>query len=112
MEKKDLNISRGVIPGYENGHYESARNYDRSELKQYSLEDPTRRDSRINIRLSGSDMEQLHKLSLAEGVPSQSLLASIVHRYVNGLLVDMPISSSEKPAVRNQKSLNSPACNK
>jgi len=104
MDKKDLNISRGLIPGYENGSYEPARNYDRSEFKNYSFEDPKRRDNRISIRVSGKDLEQLHKLALEEGVPSQSLIANIVHNYVNGLLLDAPASSSRKPSSEIAKS--------
>ena len=88
IDKKDLKISRGIIHGYENGHFEPAANYDRTEFRAETPEDPRRRDHRISIRVSGKDLELLHKLSLAEGVPSQSLLASIVHKYVSGLLLD------------------------
>ena len=98
MDKKDLKVSRGIIPGYENGHYEPATNYDRSEFRKYSLEDPRRRDNRISIRVSGKDLELLHKLSLEEGVPSQSLIANILHKYVNGLLLDVPASPDRKLA--------------
>ena len=105
MDKKDLKISRGMIPGYENGHYEPTKNYDRSELKSYSFEDPKRRDNRISIRVSGQDMEHLHKLALEEGVPSQSLIANIVHKYVSGLLLDAPASSDRKLPTDIKKSL-------
>jgi predicted DNA binding CopG/RHH family protein len=95
MEKIDPNLSRGMIPGYENGCYEPAKNYDHSEFKNHTFEDPRRRDNRISIRISGSDMELLHRLSLAEGMPSQSLLANMVHKYLNGLPLDMPAKLSE-----------------
>lgn len=98
MDKRDLRISRGIIPGYENGHYEPARKYDRSEFKSCSFEDPWRRDNRISIRVSGKDLEQLHKLALEEGMPSQSLIANIVHKYANGLLRDASASSGDKLA--------------
>jgi len=106
MDKKDLKISRGIITGYENGHYEPATNYDRSEFRNHTLEDPKRRDNRMSIRVSGKDLEQLHKISLEEGVPTQSLIASIVHKYVNGLLLDMPASSRTKGAVDVKDSLD------
>jgi predicted DNA binding CopG/RHH family protein len=105
MDKKDLRIARGIIPGYENGHYEPATNYDRSEFKSYSFEDPKRRDNRISIRVSGKDLEQLHKLALEEGVPSQSLIATIVHKFVNGLLLDAPASSGKKTVADMTKAL-------
>jgi hypothetical protein len=98
MNNKELGISRGMISGYENGSFEPPRSYDRSEFKAYSFEDPKRRDNRISIRVSGKDLEQLHKLALEEGVPSQSLIANIVHKYVNGLLSDAPLASNEARA--------------
>lgn len=106
MDDKELEVSRGMISGYENGRYEPAKNYDRSEFKNHSFEDPMRRDNRISIRVSGKDLEQVHKLSLEEGVPSQFLIASIVHKYVNGLLLEVPAASSRKPEANAQKSLD------
>ncbi|MES2625548.1 MAG: hypothetical protein V4628_09730 [Pseudomonadota bacterium] len=95
-------MSRSIISGYESGHYEPAKNYDRSEFKSYHIEDPKRRDNRISIRVSGKDLEQLHKLSLEEGVPSQSLLANIVHKYVNGLLLEVPAAAGREHTADTQ----------
>ena len=94
MDKKDMNISRGFVSGYESGLYEPAKNYDRAEFRSHTFEDPMRRDNRISIRVSAKDLEQLHKISLEEGIPSQSLIASIVHKYVNGLLLDIPAAAN------------------
>jgi predicted DNA binding CopG/RHH family protein len=105
MDKKELRVSRGIISGYENGSFEPARNYDRSEFKSYSFEDPKRRDNRVSIRVSGKDLEQLHKLALEEGVPSQSLIANIVHKYVNGLLLDAPALTNDKRVADITKAL-------
>ena len=96
MDIKDLKVSRGIISGYENGNYEPATNDDRAEFKNHSLEDPKRRDNRVSIRVSGRDLQLLHKLSLEEGIPSQSLIATMVHKYVNGLLLVMPDSSNRR----------------
>lgn len=102
MDKRYLRICRGLVAGYENGKYEPSRNFDRAELRNHSFEDPTRRDNRISIRVSGKDLELLHKLSLEEGVPSQSLIAGIVHKYVNGLLLEMPAPSGRRLASDGQ----------
>jgi hypothetical protein len=45
-----------------------------------------RKDARINIRLSSSDLRGLQKKALAEGIPYQTLVASILHKYVEGRL--------------------------
>ena len=45
-----------------------------------------RKDSRINIRLSSRDLRSLQKRAMAEGIPYQTLVASILHKYVEGRL--------------------------
>jgi predicted DNA binding CopG/RHH family protein len=43
-----------------------------------------RKDARINIRLSVRDLRGLQKKALEEGIPYQTLIASILHKYVDG----------------------------
>ena len=45
-----------------------------------------KKDARINIRLTARDLRGLQKKALAEGIPYQTLIASILHRYVEGRL--------------------------
>ena len=45
-----------------------------------------RKDARINIRLPSKDLRGLQKKALAEGIPYQTLVASILHKYVEGRL--------------------------
>ena len=47
-----------------------------------------KKDRRINIRLSQKDLEALQLLALEEGIPYQTLIASILHKYVSGSLVE------------------------
>lgn len=44
---------------------------------------------RMNIRMSKQDMENLKKIASREGLPYQSLVTSIIHKYTSGLLVDI-----------------------
>lgn len=43
-----------------------------------------RKNRRINIRLSQSDLEALQGKALREGIPYQTLMTSVLHRYVTG----------------------------
>ncbi len=87
MDNKKLNLDRrGILPGFADGRYEASPKYDPSEFAKTHLDDPLRRDNRVNIRVSGQDMTELHRLALAEGLPLQSLLAQIVHQYATGQL--------------------------
>ena len=41
-----------------------------------------RKDRRLNIRLSSKDLEAIQKRALAEGLPYQTLISSLLHKYV------------------------------
>ena len=41
-----------------------------------------RKDAKINIRLSSYDLEGLRRLAVREGLPYQTLISSILHKYV------------------------------
>jgi len=55
--------------------------------KQYA-EAMFKKDARINIRLPSKDLRGLQKKALAEGIPYQTLVASVLHKYVEGKLRD------------------------
>ncbi|WP_417909510.1 hypothetical protein [Candidatus Electronema sp. PJ] len=42
----------------------------------------------ISLRLKGNDLELLKRRAAAEGLPCQTLLASIVHKFLSDQLVD------------------------
>jgi predicted DNA binding CopG/RHH family protein len=46
------------------------------------------KDRRINIRLSSTDLEGLQVRAIQEGIPYQTLIAGILHKYVSGRLVE------------------------
>ena len=46
------------------------------------------KDSRINIRISSKDLRSLQKRALSEGLPYQTLIASLLHKFVEGRLLE------------------------
>jgi predicted DNA binding CopG/RHH family protein len=52
-----------------------------------------RKDRRVNIRITGYDLEALKNIALEEGIPYQTLMSSILHKYVTGRLVERPRSA-------------------
>jgi predicted DNA binding CopG/RHH family protein len=48
-----------------------------------------RKDRRLNIRLSSKDLEAIQKRALAEGLPYQTLIASLLHKYAAGRLKEI-----------------------
>ena len=48
----------------------------------------TRKNKNVNIRLSELDLERIRARAEREGIPYQTLISSVLHRYVNDHLVD------------------------
>ena len=89
-----------ILPGFAEGRYEPRHNYDHTEFAN-SLEGHMKRDSRISIRVSGEDLAELQRRALACGIPTQTLTAHILHRYLNGELEEVASGSqAERPATR------------
>lgn len=53
--------------------------------KEYA-QSMVRKDARVNILLPYKDLRGLQKRALAEGMPYQTLIASVLHKYVEGRL--------------------------
>ncbi|MCA1585977.1 MAG: antitoxin [Acidobacteria bacterium] len=48
-----------------------------------------RKDRRLNIRLSSKDLEAIQKRALTEGLPYQTLIASLLHKFATGRLKEV-----------------------
>ena len=71
--------------------------FDRGELKSIASKAELSRfksaarataikDKRVNIRLSSGDLKDIQVKALEEGMPYQTLIASVLHKYVTGKL--------------------------
>jgi len=47
------------------------------------------KDRRMNIRVSQTDFDGIRRRAVDEGIPYQTLIASILHKYLNGRLVEV-----------------------
>jgi len=54
------------------------------------------KDRRINIRLSTGDLQDIQARALQEGMPYQTLIVSILHKYVTGRLEEPGVKRSSK----------------
>ncbi len=46
------------------------------------------KDERVNIRLSSGDLQDIQVKALEQGMPYQTLIASVLHKYVTGRLAE------------------------
>ena len=76
-----------ILEAFDSGNVQRSKNAAEAQRrhKQYA-EAMLRKDARINIRLSSKDLRGLQKRALSEGIPYQTLVASVLHKYVEGRL--------------------------
>jgi len=71
---------------------EQASSYKKvSDLKKKKIESIIERSSKkkiITLRLNENDLERIKSIAGNEGIPYQTLISSILHKYVNNRLVD------------------------
>ena len=77
---------RELADSYNRGEWRST-NPSKAELRRYAaIARATLKDQRINIRLSRQDLMGIQARAVEEGLPYQTLIASLVHKYISGRL--------------------------
>jgi predicted DNA binding CopG/RHH family protein len=85
LTKEEKEIARS----YERGEWKPVANR-KPEIRRYQsyARDALQKSKRINIRLSPQDLEGMQQRAVEEGIPYQTLVASIIHKFVTGRLVE------------------------
>ena len=83
MTKLDAE-ERGLLAAFESGKLKSVAS--KGELAKFkaAARATALKDKRVNIRLSSGDLNDIQVRALQEGVPYQTLIASVLHKYVTG----------------------------
>lgn len=78
-----------LLDSVERGEWKSVKNL-KSEIKRHQqyARNTLKKDRRVNIRVSSKDLEELQTIAVTDGIPYQTLMSSVLHRFVSGLLVD------------------------
>ena len=85
MVKLDA-YEREVLDAYEKGKLKSVATKSELEKLKAAARATAIKDRRVNIRLSSIDLGDIQVKALEEGVPYQTLIASVLHKYVTGRL--------------------------
>lgn len=77
-----------VLQAYETGKLKAS--VDMAELQRLraAARATAIKDKRVNIRLSSVDLLDIQAKALEEGMPYQTLIASVLHKYVSGKLAE------------------------
>ena len=83
LDKEEIEILEAI----ESGAWPLSRPK-KSELRRYSeiARNTLRKDQRMNIRISKRDLQGIKAKAAEEGIPYQTLVASVIHKYVAGSL--------------------------
>jgi predicted DNA binding CopG/RHH family protein len=86
---------KDLLESVERGEWKSAGGGKRERARYSRYAKATfRKDRRLNIRLSSKDLEAIQKRALAEGLPYQTLISSLLHKYATGRLKELYATAS------------------
>jgi predicted DNA binding CopG/RHH family protein len=84
QEEKDL------MESIERDEWRPVKNINQEKEKAIAAARNTlKKDKRINLRLTQKDYHQIQIRAIEEGIPYQTLISSIVHKYLNGSLTSL-----------------------
>lgn len=80
---------RDLLRSVENNEWVSIGNK-KQEFKKYAeiAKNSLKKDKRINIRINRNDIESIQIKAIEDGIPYQTLISSILHKYASGRLIE------------------------
>ena len=80
---------KDILESVERGEWRRIPDFDK-EAKRYQeyARATLRKDKRVNIRMTERDIVRFQKKAIEEGLPYQTLISSVLHKYINGRLVE------------------------
>jgi len=97
MSKLKLSLEdQELLDAVEAGGFESVLTDKRRKELRAIAGNTTKKDKRINIRISNRDLTAIQSKASQEGIPYQTLVSSIIHKYISGSLQDLTANKSSK----------------
>ncbi len=90
MKAKLTKEEKEILDSFEKGEWVPVADLSkrRKELAEYAG-NSLKKDKRLNIRISERELTELQRKGIKEGLPYQTYVASIIHKFINGTLVDV-----------------------
>lgn len=78
-----------LAESFDRGEWRPVKNVKREIGKlRDAAKNTLKKDARINIRLSSKDLGDVQVIAAREGIPYQTLVSNIIHKYVSGSLTE------------------------
>lgn len=89
MKTKLSKEEKEILDSFEKGEWVPVTNLSKrkKELVRYAR-NTLKKDKRLNIRISERDLLELQRKAVKEGLPYQTYVSSILHKFINGTLVE------------------------
>ena len=85
LDKEELEL----IESLENDGWKPAKNLEGWQtLLSKAATNTLAKDQRMNIRITKNDLDGIKLKAMEEGLPYQTLVASVIHKYVTGKLTE------------------------
>jgi len=88
MKKRKIKLDayeKEISDSFDKGEWKSVKNLKHEkEIAKKAARNTLRKNARINIRLSSNDLLRIKQKAVFEGIPYQTLIASILHKYAAG----------------------------
>ena len=95
-KSKVLKEEQELLDAVEAGQFESVLTDSRRKELEAIAGNTSKKDKRINIRISNRDLTAIQSRALQEGIPYQTFVSSIIHKYISGSLKDLTANQSKK----------------
>ncbi len=76
---------RDILGSVERGEWKTVPDFAKEKRRYETAARATlRKDKRVNIRMTERDLLRFQKKAAEEGLPYQTLISSLLHKYING----------------------------
>ena len=88
---------KDILDSYERGEWKSVKNL-KNEVEKHRryARQTLKKDKRVNIRISSMVLDEIRTRAVEDGIPYQTLISSILHRFVTGRLIEKPRSNKSE----------------
>jgi len=78
-----------LLDSIELGEWNSVDNLEEEISSHKTIANNTlKKDKRVNLRMTAKDLEAIKIYAVEEGLPYQTLMSSVLHKFITGRLVD------------------------
>ncbi|MCK9189124.1 hypothetical protein [Acidithiobacillus sp.] len=101
---KESKLEEEILASFERGEWQSVPNRKAEIARFTSIASASLvKDKRVNIRISSRDLEDIQAKTAEEAIPYQTLMASVLHKFVTGRLVEPTPSLTSRSSGMRQK---------